>query len=218
MQLKAPKHPPGASQRRLPTRTRLLAAAERVFARDGLDGATTRAIAREAAVNEVTLFRHFGSKERLIEAVMGRAFGGEAPDPSTDAARTGSLRGILDDFARRYTARLEENLPLVRTVIGEIHRHRVCEQQALQGIFQPLRESLVERLQEARRQGGISSSVDATIAADLFAGAIFAGVLRRCKPTAPREYSAEAYRKTCIDTFVRGFAPPSAAEPLPGGR
>ena len=40
------------------TRGRLLEAAMQVFARDGLHKATTRVIAREAGVNEVTLFRH----------------------------------------------------------------------------------------------------------------------------------------------------------------
>ena len=41
--------------------TRLLRAARDVLARDGMAGLTTRAIAAEAGVNEVTLVRHFGS-------------------------------------------------------------------------------------------------------------------------------------------------------------
>jgi AcrR family transcriptional regulator len=41
------------------TKKRILAAAELVFSRDGFQGATTREIARQAGVNEVTLFRHF---------------------------------------------------------------------------------------------------------------------------------------------------------------
>ena len=57
---------PGASD----THRRLLEAATRVFARSGLEGATTREIAREAGVNEVTLFRHFQSKENLLSAVL----------------------------------------------------------------------------------------------------------------------------------------------------
>jgi len=47
---------------------RLLAAAAAVYSRFGATGATTRRIAAEASVNEVTLFRHFGSKEALLEA------------------------------------------------------------------------------------------------------------------------------------------------------
>jgi AcrR family transcriptional regulator len=38
------------------TKKRILAAAELVFSRDGFQGATTREIARQAGVNEVTLF------------------------------------------------------------------------------------------------------------------------------------------------------------------
>lgn len=48
------------------TRARLIKAATKVFATAGLTGATTREIARVAAVNEVTLFRHFQSKEQLL--------------------------------------------------------------------------------------------------------------------------------------------------------
>lgn len=47
-------------------RQQLLQAALRIYSTAGTRGATTRRIAREAGVNEVTLFRHFGSKEALL--------------------------------------------------------------------------------------------------------------------------------------------------------
>ena len=47
-------------------REKLLEAAMRVFAEAGFRGATTRRIAEEAGVNEVTLFRLFKSKMALI--------------------------------------------------------------------------------------------------------------------------------------------------------
>src|SRR5580700_7118385 len=126
-----PKYPPG--RRPSPARQLLISAAARVFARDGLDGATTRAISREAGVNEVTLFRHFGTKEHLIEAVVGSAFG-HAGQPAAGPDSAGrSLRDDLASFASRYEALLVANLPLIRTMIGEIHRHAVCEHQALKG-------------------------------------------------------------------------------------
>jgi len=52
------------------SRERILEAAARVYARHGFKGATTRLIAIEAEVNEVTLFRTFGSKASLLEAVL----------------------------------------------------------------------------------------------------------------------------------------------------
>ena len=43
-------------------RDRILEAAALVYAETGFRGATTRRIAERAGVNEITLFRHFGSK------------------------------------------------------------------------------------------------------------------------------------------------------------
>jgi AcrR family transcriptional regulator len=54
------------------TKERILQAAMQVFVENGYAGATTRAIAAAAGVNEVTLFRRFGNKQRLFEAVLER--------------------------------------------------------------------------------------------------------------------------------------------------
>src|SRR5215203_2333552 len=51
-------------------RDRILDAAKKIYAQYGFRGATTRLIAIEADVNEVTLFRTFGSKAALFEALM----------------------------------------------------------------------------------------------------------------------------------------------------
>jgi AcrR family transcriptional regulator len=54
------------------TREIILDAAARVYAQHGFRGSTTRRIADAAAVNEVTIFRYFGSKAALLqEAVKG---------------------------------------------------------------------------------------------------------------------------------------------------
>jgi AcrR family transcriptional regulator len=177
-----------------------------VFARDGLEGATTRAISREAGVNEVTLFRQFGTKEHLIEAVVGTAFGAVRGEPARPAAPRG-LRDDLDDFAKRYVHLLEANLPLIRTMIGEIHRHAVCEHQALSGIFWPMRTALVERLVAAQKAGEARGGLDPEIAADLFAGAIFAAVIRRATKKMSRSYSLSQYRQACVGVFLQGITP-----------
>jgi len=52
------------------TRQRIIAAAMRLFGRQGYSQTATRAIAAEAGVNEVTLFRHFGSKKGLLGACI----------------------------------------------------------------------------------------------------------------------------------------------------
>jgi AcrR family transcriptional regulator len=199
-------------QRRQATAARLLAAAEQVFARDGLSGATTRAIARAARVNEVTLFRHFGTKERLLAAVLGQTFRGRSADPASGRAR-GDLRADLAAFARRYEELLREHLPLIRTLLGEIHRHRANERRVLHGIFQPTRANLVRRLEEARAAGEIRAATDPEVVADLLSGMIFSGVIRSASPLISRPYSLAQYQESCLDTLLGGIAAPGKARP-----
>lgn len=54
------------------TKERLLVATLGLISEKGYLGATTREIARKAGVTELTLFRHFGSKEKIFEGVLSR--------------------------------------------------------------------------------------------------------------------------------------------------
>jgi AcrR family transcriptional regulator len=61
------------------SRTRLLIAAAAVYAEAGFRGTTTRRIAEVAELNEITLFRHFGSKDTLVKAALQRLYQQENP-------------------------------------------------------------------------------------------------------------------------------------------
>ena len=189
------------------THQRLLDAAARVFAQNGLEGATTREIAREAGVNEVTLFRHFQSKENLVTAVLQRTF---APPDNPDLSKvnppreTGDFLAGLQRYAREYQELLQRNILLIRTLIGEIHRHGGHEKQVLTGIFMPLKTGLMTMIDEARTHGIVRAEIDPKIAADLFGAMVFMEVLRRTSPFAP-EYPMEVYLESAVDVFARGI-------------
>jgi AcrR family transcriptional regulator len=51
----------------------ILKAVQRVFARKGFEGATSRELAQEAGISEALMFRHFPSKEALYRAVIDDA-------------------------------------------------------------------------------------------------------------------------------------------------
>lgn len=51
-------------------RSKILAAAIKLFSANGYHATTTRVIAQFADVNEVTLFRHFKSKQQLFQEVL----------------------------------------------------------------------------------------------------------------------------------------------------
>ena len=202
-----PSHPtPPAATRTYSTRERLLAAAARVYGRAGLAGATTRAIAEEAGVNEVTLFRHFKSKEKLLAAVVGKTFGSaQSPEQPEIPAPSDDLRHDLLEMARCYDRVLSTNLPLLRTMIGEIHRHREHERQVFRGLFYPVREALLARLKRARESGELRADMDIEILGDLFSGMIFMGVLKRNTPNLQRSYAHAAYLETIVDMIMRGM-------------
>ena len=197
---------PAAAKRR-PACERLLEAAARIFARDGLSGATTREIARAAGVNEVTLFRHFHTKENLVSAVAERMCGsvsGEQFQPKPLSEQSvewmESLQGvsaILAGFAKVYYGLLSEHLPLIRTFIGEIHRHHGQEESVIKSIFLPHRQQFLEQLEAAQKQGRIRKDVNLALAADQLSGMIFTNVLRQsgCFATA---YTPEEYLAGCV--------------------
>lgn len=54
------------------TKEAIFAAAERLFAEHGVQGASLRAITGEAGVNLAAVNYHFGSKEGLVEALLAR--------------------------------------------------------------------------------------------------------------------------------------------------
>ena len=54
------------------TKDRILAAAERLFARDGVEATSLRTITAEASVNLAAVNYHFQSKEALMHAVIAR--------------------------------------------------------------------------------------------------------------------------------------------------
>lgn len=188
------------------TRQRLLDAAARVFARDGINGATTRAIAEEAGVNEVTLFRHFGSKDGLLDAVVGQNFGpGAQVAVEAPPAMTNDLRRDLLEHANRYNRLLESNLRLVRTMVGEIQHHRrEQEREVFQGIFRPVKAAIFARIEAAQNAGELRSDIRPGLLADLFGAMVFTGAVRRDGLAMKLEYSASTYLESVVDLVLRG--------------
>ena len=87
--------PPHASHEDLSsdTRSRIIAATAKLVAEGGSEAATTRAVASAASVQAPTLYRLFGDKDGLLEAVgeqtlaefvAGKSRGAPSPDPVDD--------------------------------------------------------------------------------------------------------------------------------------
>ncbi len=73
----------------------LLDAAQKVFAREGVQGASIRAIAREAGCDPSLLYYHFDSKEEMFAALLERKFNVLTPALEEVANRPLPLRETL---------------------------------------------------------------------------------------------------------------------------
>jgi AcrR family transcriptional regulator len=191
-------------------RDRLLAAAKLVFARDGLQGATTRAIAQEAGVNEVTLFRLFQSKERLIGEVMESiVMQKQAAEPVSDQKKwAGNLKSNLRRYAETLYAVMERDEPLIRTMLGEARRYPDHAKKIILDAVKPERERFIANLEAARKAGQVRKGVNLPVAADAFTGMLLAGMLRHTAGCI-EGYSAQEFVATCVDLFAAGLASPT---------
>ncbi|MEH2075702.1 MAG: TetR/AcrR family transcriptional regulator [Nostoc sp.] len=194
------------ASRRAQTRARLIKAATKVFATAGLTGATTREIARVAAVNEVTLFRHFQNKEQLLAAVITEAIALQSQALAHDDNWTQNLHVDLKNYAKLCNQMIEEHEDLIRTFIGEAKRHPQAARLILYETDKSLRQQLVVYLQKSQDRGAVSSDIDLKASVDSFMGMLLHGILRFSDIPTTLDYSRECYMKTCVNLFVRGIS------------
>ena len=155
---------------------KILDAAQRVYAEHGFRGATTRRIAELAGVNEVTLFRIFGSKEVLLEqAVRPNATRREVavltPDPVDPEAE-------LTAWVGAQLAFLRERRSLIRRTMSEIEERPQLIDCVREGPECAHRE-LKRYLESLIARGWIGADTDLSTAIAMLMGAIFGDAMGR---------------------------------------
>ena len=157
-------------------RNEILAAAAEVFAQHGFRGSTTRLIAETAGVNEITIFRQFGSKEALIR---------EAMQHLTQSAGLTTLPDIPADPERELTAWSESFIQHLRLQSSMIRKcmSEIEERPEMSGLASavPTRASndLCHYLAALKRHGMVTEKFDPKAAAAMLMGAIFGDAMGR---------------------------------------
>ncbi|MDB4951441.1 MAG: acnR [Gemmatimonadetes bacterium] len=190
-------------------REKLLNAALEVFQEAGSRGATTRRIAQAAGVNEITLFRHFGSKSALIHealrAAMGRMEAARLPDEPRDPA------GELTVWCRAHHAHLMGARAMIRTAMGEFDQEPVMGTCAADA---PARFAveLAGYLGRLRERGMADAAVEPSVAATMLMGALFSDAMGRDVMPQLYTYAPEEAPERYVALFLRAIGARPAHE------
>jgi AcrR family transcriptional regulator len=158
------------------SRERILEAAARVYAQHGFRGATTRLIAQEAGVNEVTLFRLFGSKAQLFDELLHKQLHAstvpllpdEPGDPETE----------LTEWCHVLLSQMRASRSFLRKMIGETEERPDAARSACVGPHCAA-ESLDRYVQRLRARGLADLDADWRTAISMFMSALFGDVMVR---------------------------------------
>jgi AcrR family transcriptional regulator len=185
---------------------RILQAATLVYAQHGWRGATTRRIAEEAGVNEVTIFRHFGSKDALLDAAILRSANEDALHLAADPEQPESE---LHEWAKAQHEKISRKRAFVRQLMSDAADRPDAAACAGHGPNIALSElrAYVDRL---RRRGFVAESsgispAEVGAAATMLMGAVFSDAMNRdLMPDMfpqPKEETLLAY----VRIFLRGL-------------
>lgn len=154
------------------TKKRLLEAALKVFSEKGFLGATTKEIAKQAGVAEVTLFRHFGSKENLFaETINQYSFLPKLKEILSEI-KTEPPDIALKKIAREFLNVLESKKNLIRIMYTDFHRYPDHIKKIHESIIENIIELISAYFNELIEKG-IFRKVDTHFAARAFLGMFF---------------------------------------------
>src|SRR3972149_2892215 len=145
------------------TRRRILAAALRLFSRNGFHGTSIRVLARSAGLTEAAIYYHFPSKRAIVEALyerrgvttaldeLERPAGGGAPNPQPGAHAP----------------------PRPRVVVVEVLRGDRAAWAAHHELMERWRRGILDLLARYRTRHEIDPSIDVAEAADSWVNLMF---------------------------------------------
>lgn len=180
------------------TRTRILDATREIYAQKGFRGTTTREVAERAGVNEATLFRHFGNKVGLVEAMLQCACEGGGALEHLDGA-TGDVRRDLKVLGVAALQALERKRDLILITLAEEPRDPTGFDLMWRNPS-VLKEHLTRYFEEAAARGVVRG--EPALLARFFMGMLFAHVLgRRVFGSLDYETVADQY----VEIFLNGI-------------
>jgi AcrR family transcriptional regulator len=138
----APVRRPGRRSGPTESRGEILAAARRLFAERGYDGATMRAIAQQAGVDAALVHHFFGTKEQVFVAALELPF--QPADVLPQMIAAGPRSEVGERFVRLFLTLWRE--PQGRAPVLALMRSAATNEQAAEMVRQFVTSALLGRL------------------------------------------------------------------------
>jgi AcrR family transcriptional regulator len=155
-------------QAEVETRTRILNAALKLFAKQGYDGTTTRDLAERAGVAEGTLFRHFSNKKAILIEVATQGWIEILTDLLTELSEMGSYKAVAQVMRRRML-NLHQNADLLKVCFMEAQFHPDLREKIQSDVIEKMTDVAEAFFQTAMEQG-IYRKMDPKLVARVFLG------------------------------------------------
>jgi AcrR family transcriptional regulator len=193
-------------QARQDKRRRILAAGRTLFARDGFDATTTRAIAQQASIGTGTLFLYFAEKRGLllqlfmedVEPVHRAATAAVDPDAALLDALAGVFRTLFDYYAR--------DLRLSRVFLSELAFLDASRRDELMSFTLEFLHALAVLVERAQARGLVRPEVAPRRAASALFRVYYAVLIQWIGGGSPSPAAAEAELRDTLSLLLDGLA------------
>lgn len=177
-------------------RERLCAAAERLFAEQGLDAVTMRQLAAELGVSPMTPYRYFHDKDEILAAIRAAAF-----ERFTDALEGARARGVT--LGDAYVGFALENPPAYKLMF-DLNQPNIACYPALESAITRARGLFDLWLSDLAAEGELEG--DPEQIGTMFWAAAHGAVVLELAGKLPPGAALELHRAT-VRTLTRGLRP-----------
>jgi AcrR family transcriptional regulator len=153
----------------LDAKTKILQAAQKLFAHKGFDGTTTKDLATSAGVAEGTIFRHFPNKKAILVEVATQGWINLLTDLLTELSEMGSYKAIAQMMQRRMF-NMQENLDMMKVCFMEAQFHPELRDRIQSEVVDKMTDIAEVYFEEAIAKGVYRKSLSAKVIAKVFVG------------------------------------------------
>jgi AcrR family transcriptional regulator len=150
------------------TQTRILKAAEKLFAKRGYGGTTTRELAEAAGVAEGTLFRHFENKKAILIEVATRGWMEILTDLLTELSEMASYKAVAQVMRKRMLS-LNANTDMLRVCFMEAQFHPELRDRIQADVIDKMTD-VAEAFFQTAMDRGIYRKMNPRVVARIFLG------------------------------------------------